>query len=151
MNRAPGWIALGFLAALCAALGTWWWSDRGRNYERPRWDLAAFERIGTRLAEATPDRETWVVVVNPACPHCMTTLAEIADTLGATPVAPHLFALIVDATSRPDDRAVTHPRLDGVYWDRRQVWRSRWGHRMYGELMRFDAAGEWIAGRHRAG
>ena len=151
LDRAFGFIALGLVATLCAALGGWWWVDRGRQFERPQWDENRFEAIGMSTTATSSDRETWVIAVNPDCSHCLTTLAAIADTMTVVPGAPRLFALVVDTRVRPAERTISHPRLDGVFWDREQVWRTRWGHRVYGELLRFDATGEWNAARHRGG
>jgi uncharacterized RmlC-like cupin family protein len=85
-----------------------------------------------------------VVAVNPSCAHCLAGMTALADTLASAPGAPRLFALVVDTAARPTERSLSHPRLDGVFWDREGVWRARWGHRMYGEILRFDAAGDWI-------
>jgi hypothetical protein len=147
IEQMCGVLVMSLALALVAGMGAWWWIDRATVYERPRWDQASFEAI----AEARDPRsaaETWVVAVNPACAQCMAGMAALADTLGVAPGAPRLFALIVDTASRPPEmsmtRSLSHPRLDGVYWDREGVWRARWGHRMYGEILRFDAAGDWI-------
>lgn len=144
LDRAFGFVVIGLLVTFCAALGTWWWVDRSAQYEQPHWNEAQFEPLGARAATLTVERDTWVVAVNPACSHCMTTLNSLADTLATTRGAPRLLALVVDTAQRPVEAAIRHPRLEGVYWDRNQVWRTRWGHRVYGEILRFDAAGQWI-------
>ena len=55
-----------------------------------------------------------------------------------------LIALIVDARRRPGaDLLRAIPRLP-VWWDRDGVWRRRWGHRLYGELIEFDPAGRYL-------
>jgi len=143
IERLFGCMAMSLVLALVAGMGAWWWIDRAIVYERPRWDEASFEAIAESRAARTA-AETWVVAVNPACTHCMAGMAALADTLGSAPGAPRLFALVVDTAARPARRSLSHPRLDGVFWDREGVWRARWGHRMYGEILRFDAAGDWI-------
>ena len=143
VEQAMGCLAMSFVLALVAGMGAWWWIDRTTVYERPRWDAASFEPIDPPRVPGTAP-ETWVVAVNPTCAHCVAGMIALADTLGVTPKAPRLFALIVDTGTRPGERALSHPRLDGVFWDREGVWRARWGHRMYGEILRFDAAGDWI-------
>ena len=147
IERMFGCLAMSVVLALVAGMGTWWWIDRATVYERPRWEPASFEAIADARAARTA-AETWVVAVNPACAHCMAGMTELADTLAVAPGAPRLFALIVDTAARPRElsrsRSLSHPRLDGVFWDREGVWRARWGHRMYGEILRFDAAGDWI-------
>lgn len=150
-GRVIGFAAIGLMLTFCAALGSWWWVDHNASYESPHWDASQFESIGpVATVAAVERRETWVIAVNPDCHHCMAMLASLADTLAVAAAAPRLYALVIDAPVRPAGSAVTHRRLDGVFWDRDQVWRRRWGHRVYGELMRFDAAGEWIAATHRA-
>ena len=143
-GRVLGFAAIGLMLTFCAALGSWWWIDRASSYEPPRWDSARFEAIERAAADAPDDRETWVVAVNPDCSHCMTTLRSIADTLAIAPDAPRLFALVVDTPKRPAGGRFAHHRLDGVFWDHAHVWRKHWGHRVYGEVMRFDGSGRLI-------
>jgi len=138
-----GCMAMSLVLVLVAGMGAWWWIDRATVYERPRWDEASFEAIAEAHAARTA-AETWVVAVNPSCAHCLAGMSALADTLGSAPGAPRLFVLVVDTAARPAKRSLSHPRLDGVFWDREGVWRARWGHRMYGEILRFDAAGDWI-------
>jgi len=144
LDRVAGFVAIGLVATFGAGLAGWWWIDRTTVYERPEWNEQSFEPLSAPRTSDDAGGETWVMAVNPHCSHCMTTLASLADTLGTGAGAPRLIALIVDAGSRPAERDVAHPRLDGVFWDRDQVWRSHWGHRLYGELMRFGRDGRWL-------
>jgi len=52
--------------------------------------------------------------------------------------------LIVDQEREPSPRSVAMLRAETVWWDRAGVWRGRWGHRLYGELLRFDASGKYV-------
>jgi hypothetical protein len=56
-------------------------------------------------------------------------------------VPPTLDALIVDAGTRPSPKALEPFRADGVWWDSSGVWRHAWGHRVYGEILRFAPDG----------
>jgi hypothetical protein len=89
-----------------------------------------------------------MIVVNPDCMHCRARLAELLRHQRDPARDPALGVLLVDVRQRPeppDDAA----RLDGgVYWDSLNVWRSRWGHRVYGEVLVFapDGAIERVVG-----
>jgi hypothetical protein len=135
VNVATSALALGVIA-----LGGAWLGDRGHRWVEPRWPDASFVRLSVPAGAArTP---LWVVPVNPYCPHCMTTLARLAAEWPAKHPGEPLVALIVDSVARPAWSGAMP--LEAVWWDRRGVWRSRWGHRLYGELIRFDAGGRYV-------
>jgi len=132
------------LAALAfVAFGAVWHRDRGRAWEPPRWDPAQFEVLRDSARRGEAFAETWAVVVNPQCPHCRASLAR-AIALRARPRVPppmRLAVLLVDTAHRPDATTAAGPDVDQVWWDARGVWRGRWGHRVYGEVLCFDPAG----------
>lgn len=139
-SRAPrARVAIAMAAAAVLVLtGGWWAVDRSRAWEAPRWREADFVRIdpGPRLAA----REVRVVPVNPDCPHCRGHLAR-ARALREHRAGAKLVALVVDQSRRPGDAVFAESGADEVWWDRDRVWRERWGHRVYGETLVFDAAG----------
>ncbi len=149
-----GWIAvlaLGLAGSLWIALGVAWWRDRSHEWETPRWDPSRFTRVPVAASAAaepagrgphgTP--ETWVIAVNLHCPHCVTRLNGLArDCSGDRDCAP-LLALIVDSPRSPSPEQVRHLPVHQVWWDSREIWRKRWGHRAYGEVMRFGGDGRY--------
>lgn len=139
------WLSLLPLVAM-AALGLVWWHDRGRAWETPRWDERWFPvlRAGAEHARARAT-ERWVVAVNPECSHCLIRLAALDDSLDALRT-PELVALVVDTPSRPGPQALAAIRAPRVHWDETNRWRVRWGHRAYGEVLRFDEAGRYLSG-----
>lgn len=141
--RWSGPIALSALAVgLLLALAVGWRLDRQRRWESPRLD-------GVGLVRLTDDRrgsaatETWVVAVHPACPHCLQSLARLRAARRRATDWVRLEALIVDAPRRPPARLAQDLGVDQVWWDSTGVWRRRWGHRIYGEVLRFDVAGRY--------
>jgi hypothetical protein len=62
---------------------------------------------------------------------------------GVTP-RPHVVALLIDVPRLAAERAAPRVGADGVLWDARSVWRSAWGHRVYGEVLRFSAGGRLL-------
>ena len=85
-----------------------------------------------------------MVAVNLRCTRCLATLGRIAAEWDELHDTARLAVLIVDAPVRPGPEAVRRLPLMPVWWDRDGVWRRRWGHRLYGELIRFDAAGRHL-------
>ena len=133
-------IALALAVAVFASLGAWWWHDRTRGYETPRWDPARFVRIAPPVAVAA-DQPRWIVAVNPACPHCGARLAQLSRRRAAQAHGATLGVLYVDCPRLPGAPDSTL-RLDaGAWWDSAGTWRSAWGHRAYGETLEFDARG----------
>jgi hypothetical protein len=135
---ALGALMLGSLLAL--AVG--WRLDRLRHWESPRLDRAGLVLLAADgIAPAA--EETWLVAVHPACPHCLQSLARMRAARRQAPRWVRLAALIVDAPRRPPSGLAQTLAVDRVWWDSTGVWRRRWGHRIYGEVLRFDVAGRY--------
>ncbi|HVP14459.1 MAG TPA: hypothetical protein VMS88_02880 [Terriglobales bacterium] len=124
-----------------AALGWLWHLDRARVRETPR---LGGPLVLLRACPVAPEARTWLVAVNPGCPHCRQVLVRLANR---PPAGVRVGALIVDTRRRPS--AVTLRSLPGapIWWDASNAWRRRWGHRVYGEVIRFDAAGRYASTR----
>jgi hypothetical protein len=136
---AARWVANGLAGGLCLAalvLGALWVADRGRRWEAPRWGAERFVALRPGPEPRTTGRPMWVVVVNPRCARCLVTLRALHARR-----AQGLAALIVDTPARPDAATLRALPPVPVWWDRDRVWRDRWGHRLYGELIGFDATG----------
>jgi hypothetical protein len=135
-------VALLLAIALFAGIGAWWWHDRTRHWEAPRWDRAGF----VALRAPAPDsgaRANWIVAVNPECASCRARLADLLRRDAAKAAGAKLGVLLVDTPRRPDSLEAPSPtRLEaGVWWDSLGAWRSRWGHRVYGETFVFAPDG----------
>lgn len=135
-------IALWLAAALFVALGLFWWRERTRHYEAPRWPLES----SVSLKQAMPElpKERWIVAVNPECAHCMARLAELKRRSAAWTADRSLGVLVVDTKARPDSLFAGANLDAGVWWDSLGEWRSRWGHRVYGETMVFERGGTLV-------
>lgn len=135
-------------AALASALilGALWLHDSTRRWEEPRWESGSFDllRAGALTPGARALRGTWVAPVNPRCGHCLNTLRRIYHTWAMRVAPPRLVALIVDTPARPRAAALRPIPPIAVWWDHDGIWRRRWGHRLYGELIEFDAAGRFV-------
>ena len=127
------------LSAL-AALGWLRHADRARAWERP--GLGA-PLVLLRGAATGPGAETWLVAVNPGCPHCLEAHARLASRTGG----PRVGALLVDTPRRPGATTLAALAPGPVWWDARGDWRRRWGHRVYGEVLCFDRHGRYLATR----
>jgi hypothetical protein len=137
--RSLGWIGLlsvsGFLV-----LGTLWVMDRTRGWETPRLDASRFKilldasRPGDRPADCS------LVAVNLRCPHCMQSLRRLL----ARTSRDQIVVLLVDQEHTPAPAVVGSLGATRVWWDHKGVWRHRWGHRIYGEVLRFDRAGRYL-------
>ena len=138
LNRIALWLA----AALFVALGLFWWRERTRHYEAPSWPLEAAASLVNPI-EAVPT-ERWIVAVNPECAHCMARLAELRGRSEAWMADRSLGVLLVDVKQRPDPLVVGGGLGAGVWWDSLGAWRSRWGHRVYGETMVFEPGGSLV-------
>lgn len=148
-NLGAGLATLGALA-----LGGAWLADRAHRWEQPAWQPRAFVRLerGTAVrlgAVAAPSdrpgsRDRWVMPVNPRCSHCMTTLRRLHETWSQRAWEPDLITLIVDTPVRPGEDALVPIPTAQVWWDARGIWRGRWGHRLYGEIIQFDGAGRFV-------
>jgi hypothetical protein len=137
---ASGWL-LGVPLAGLVALASAWLLDRSRPWETACWRTDRFVLVGGHSDPAYRG-EHWVVAVQPDCPHCMATTPVIADS--ARRLGVRIAALLVDCRHAPDPARLRILHVDELWWDADQVWRRRWGHRVYGELLRFDATGALI-------
>lgn len=149
-----------FLSLLVVCLGTAWALSRVQYRERPRWEEAAFPRLGDAAISArTSDpaapprpgdgegppvswREHWIVAVHPGCPHCRVSLESVVAARDVDRATVRLTALLVDTPEVPGDSVLATFGADELRWDRDGRWRRRWGHRVYGEVLCFDAAGK---------
>jgi hypothetical protein len=136
-------VALGLALLLFVALGLAWWRDRAQHYETPRFDALRFVELTP--AEPLAGRERWLVAVNLDCPHCQAHLRALAARTAARPSRPALAVLLVDQPSRPTALHLGVPLAGGAWWDRAQVWREKWGRRVYGETFRFDSNGRLLS------
>lgn len=81
-----------------------------------------------------------MLVVNPSCPHCTRQIRDFLAFGERMTARPTLALLVVDERRPPDPRAFERG-ADQIWWDSRDLWRGEWGHRVYGELLRFDRRG----------
>jgi hypothetical protein len=125
-------------ALALAALGWLWHQDRARAW-RPPVLGAPLVRLA---APADTALATWLVAVNPDCPHCLQALAR---RRAHPPRGAQVGALIVDAPRPSDPSRLAEWRVAPVWWDARGSWRREWGHRVYGEVLCFDARGRYLA------
>jgi hypothetical protein len=136
-------IAVSALAAgLLLALAVGWRLDRARRWEAPRLEGVGLVLLAGDRSHTVPG-ETWVVAVHPACPHCLHSLARLRAAHQSGMAGVRLEALIVDEPRRPPARLASELGVDQVWWDSTGAWRRRWGHRIYGEVLRFDVAGRY--------
>ena len=135
-------LAVAIAAAALVALGLAWWRDGAHGYERPRWDPARFVQLAPAEAAA---RERWLVAVNLRCPHCRAHLRALARRIASREQPPALGVIVVDQRARPARLDLGVPLAAGAWWDSAQVWRGRWGRRVYGETFRFDARGRLLS------
>ena len=140
-RRLAGGVGGALAGVALAALGWLWHLDRTRVWQTPG--------LGAPLAlvcAATADSSagTWLVAVNPDCPHCLQALARLA----ARPRRGlRVGALIVDTPRRPGAATLAALRAAPLWWDARGDWRRRWGHRIYGEVLCFDPRGRYVGTR----
>jgi hypothetical protein len=136
-------IALALALAVFAALGLAWWRDRARHYDTPRFEPARFVELAP--SEPLAGRERWLVAVNLDCPHCQAHVRALAARTATRARPPALAVLVVDQPSRPVALNLGVALAGGAWWDRAQVWRERWGRRVYGETFRFDSLGRLLS------
>lgn len=144
MNRPLG------LAARCAVgvvlsgvlvLGWAWHRDRTRKWVEPQWTEAHF--VPLRPGQRTEGEATWIVAVNLRCPRCLTKLHRLHARWIPQSRRERLGALVVDTSSPPRPEELRALPPVPIWWDREGIWRRRWGHRLYGEVMQFDPAGRY--------
>ena len=137
------WMRVGWgLAALALiAIGALWQFDRTRGWETPRWDPSRYEPLAVAEATAGEPGETWVIAVHPGCPHCGASLRQALRTRDRESSPIRIAALIVDTERRPPATLAAELGADEAWWDSENRWRRRWGHRIYGEVLCFDARG----------
>lgn len=146
MSERSTWVARAsciVMAALLALLGTWWAVDRSHRWETPRLDPQLFPPLQDEAGAGGPARDTWLMPINPHCPSCMARAREFGVAIWRMRGAPRRVLLVVDQRRPPALAALAELKADAVWWDRGGVWRHRWGHRLYGEVLRFDPHGSY--------
>jgi len=117
-------------------------ADRTRRWETPRLDPGRF--IVVRDAVGSGAAAGWVLMpVNLRCPHCLASLRALQRSRRAN-TNPDLVVLVVDEEREPTSKSIDALHAETVWWDRDRVWRGRWGHRIYGEVLRFDPHGRYV-------
>jgi hypothetical protein len=140
-RRLAGWVVGALAGVALAALGWLWHLDRTRVWQTPA--LGA-PLVLVCAATADSSAGTWLVAVNPDCPRCLQALARLT----ARPSRGlRVGALIVDTPRRPGVATLARLRAAPLWWDARGDWRRRWGHRVYGEVLRFDPRGRYVSTR----
>ncbi len=139
MNLAAGAATIGALL-----LGGVWLSDRAHRWERPAWRHRSFIRLQGEARGEPAAGGRWVMAVNPRCGHCLATLARLHVAWARRGGRPDLITLIVDTPERPGPAALRPIPTTQIWWDAQGIWRRRWGHRLYGEVIQFDGAGRFV-------
>jgi hypothetical protein len=147
-GRAAAILFCAFVAFAVVGIGGWWAWDRTRGWPTPRFSAGEF--VVVELRTGGPPSERWVVAVNPACEHCRQSLADAERVRARMTRPPRLEALVVDAPRPPSPEVFAANDLDAVWWDAHEVWRHRWGHRVYGEVLCFDPRGRYLGTRAAA-
>ncbi len=144
LGKAAGGVTCGIMAGVFVLLGVLWAADRTRRWETPRIEPALFSVVQDDRRTDAESRGLRLVPVNLQCPHCMRSLRALRASCGGRNGCADLVVLLVDLGMRPPVALVDSLRVARVWWDRRGVWRHRWGHRIYGEVVRFDASGRYL-------
>jgi hypothetical protein len=139
--RLAGWAGWVLVVGALAALGWLWHVDRARVWETPSLGPPL---VLLRATPGRPDAITWLVAVNPECSHCRKVLAQLA---GRPMTGVRVGALIVDTSRQPAPSTLSGLPGGPIWWDARNDWRRRWGHRTYGEVIRFDSRGRYLSTR----
>lgn len=134
------------VAALLGALLLWlaWRADRSHRWETPRWQPRAFVPLKGEPGPAGESATRWVMAINLRCGHCLSALDRTQAAWAERNWQPELGALVVDTPRRPTPPALRAIPAARVWWDSRGIWRRRWGHRVYGELLQFDRSGRCL-------
>jgi hypothetical protein len=141
-RRLGGVVFLTASVLVLAAFAWVWRRDRVRTWERPRFETAGFVQLAGAPSDGGFD-ERWVVIVQHRCPHCREHLAQALAARARRPGL-RLDALFVDTSTPPAAAAFASEGVDGMWWDARDTWRRRWGHRLYGEVLVFDRRGRYL-------
>ena len=139
--RIAGWAGWVLGLAAFAALGWLWHVDRTRLWQTP--GLGA-PLVLVRAATVDSSAGTWLVAVNPDCPHCLQALARL---IARPRPGLRVGALVVDTPRRPGAAVLAALRVAPLWWDARGDWRRRWGHRVYGQVLCFDPGGRYLGTR----
>jgi hypothetical protein len=141
-GRLVGLMISTLTTTLFLVLGGCWVADRTHHWETPRLDPGRFSRVSDTGADGAANG--WVMMpVNLRCPHCLASLRALQRSRRSGN-EPGLVVLIVDQDREPSSKSVAALRAEAVWWDRSGVWRKRWGHRLYGERLCFDAQGRYL-------
>lgn len=140
-------LAVGALVAGTLLVGGLWLRDRTHRWERPRWPCESFVPLRAGAGAEVRGRPIRLVAVNPRCPRCVAALRRLHTFGPPSARQGSLVALIVDTPVRPGRDALRALPPLPVWWDRDGVWRRRWGHRLYGELIEFEATGGFLRTR----
>jgi hypothetical protein len=136
--RLAGWAGWALAGAALAALGWLWHLDRTRVWQTPGLG-APLVLVGAARGDSSAG--TWLVAVNPDCPHCRQALVRLAAHRRP---GVRVGALIVDTPRRPGAATLAALPAAPVWWDAQGDWRRRWGHRVYGEVLCFDPRGRYL-------
>lgn len=139
--RIVAWCGWALIAGSLIALGGALLRDRARPWDVPHWDPARFTVLRGRPKHRPA--ETWVVAFQPACPHCRESLGRALRAAARDPHHPDVALLVIDASRPLADQAIDVAPDLPVWWDEHQTWRERWGHRLYGEILRFGPDGRY--------
>lgn len=142
--RTVNRIAWGLALVVLVSVAALWWFDQGHRWESPNWPIEGAVPVGASIASVAHPRETWVVAINPECPHCRVSLEQVARARRRAHAPVTLEALLVDAPRRPDPAEIATLPADVVRWDAAGAWRARWGHRVYGEVLCFGPDGRLL-------
>jgi hypothetical protein len=139
------WIAsatLGVVVLATLALGLFWRADRTRHWDPPIWSDRSFVRLRGDPGDGEPVQ--WVMAVHLGCPHCMATLRATQAAWDERGWRPGLIVLLVDTPRGVSPAQLQSVPATRVWWDARGIWRRRWGHRIYGEILHFDRSGRHL-------
>lgn len=142
--RAVAWGGLALFAGTMVAVFALWRIDRSRHWMTPRLDISRFQTLEAPGFAPKSAREWWVLAVHPDCSHCRDQIRSFVALGERMTAPPNLAVLLVDVPRRPSAAAVSRDGIDAVWWDSRGIWRAEWGHRVYGEVLRFDPRGQWL-------
>jgi hypothetical protein len=144
MRRKGFGLLAGLVIAGFLALGALWAADRTRAWEVPRLVPGGFTVLRGLAGGGNLNRGVRLVAVHLGCPHCLEVLRRLQSAPGRGDGGDDLVVLLVDHDRRPPPAALEALGERRVWWDHRGVWRHRWGHRIYGEVLRFDRNGRYL-------